>query len=139
MDIHHESKVPNTRWAAENTQPCVHTCSLYQEGYSHSYTMNRKTVPFSNNKDTVESKGGLEWKLSSIFTHTNGTSCSPTGAPALPAGCYELIANGWQRHKARSMSRRLDWVKYILLGDFPFRGTTLGFRVYFSGITWMFP
>ena len=40
MDIHHESKVPNTRWAAENTQPCVHTCSLCQEDYSRSYTKN---------------------------------------------------------------------------------------------------
>ena len=24
VDIHHEAKVPNTWWAAEDTQPCVH-------------------------------------------------------------------------------------------------------------------
>ena len=37
-DIHHDNLVPNTWWAAENTQPCVrmhHTCHQSKAPFEH--------------------------------------------------------------------------------------------------------
>ena len=46
MDIHHDDQVPNTWWAAENTQPCVHVDHV---NHAHEDTGNMKSYEQSAN------------------------------------------------------------------------------------------
>ena len=43
VDIHHEAQVPNTWWAAEDTQPCVHNFRAPQ-GYAQPAASNHLTL-----------------------------------------------------------------------------------------------